>query len=227
VVVVKYSEIDSKLRKVYSRIRTLDDYHWDLAGDRIIGRHKKSNLKLRIRVANSRKEAEKLSELKEGEGVDIVVVPDKRTFYIHNGTFIMTSKFLKGTLVDINDHIIWRGFKVVEGDGTLIQEDFYEYLGGRFIDHLKNNMTIGQDFVFWQFYKCEACGKYVDIDSVRSHLRDHGTKIEDMDEMMYEVFEINLIEGKIYDKYGREVSEEKLSEEAKEFIRETIENFKS
>ncbi|ADT83469.1 hypothetical protein [Thermococcus barophilus] len=224
---MKYSELDSRLRKVYSRIRTLDDYHWDLSGDKIIGRHKKSDLKIRIRVANSREEAEKLSEVKEGEGLDIVVVPNKGTFYIHNGTFIMTSKFLRGTLVDINDHIVWRGFKVVEQDGKLMQEDFYEYLGGRFIEHLKNNMTIGQDFVFWQFYKCEKCGKYVDIDSVRSHLKEHGIKIEDKDEMMYEVFEISIIDGKVYDKFGKEVKEDKLSEEAKDFIKETLESFKS
>ncbi|WP_461865140.1 TBP-interacting protein [Thermococcus sp.] len=223
---MKYEELGDRIRKVYARVRTLDDYHWELYGDKILGIHKRSNIPVRIRVAGDKSVAEKLSETKEGAGIDLIVVPDKNVFYIHNGAFILTFKYVRATLTDINDHIVWSGFKTVENDGKLIQEDFYEYLGGMLIEHLKKNMIPGQDYIFWQFYRCEECGKYVDIDSVASHLKWHGLKVYEKHEEKYEVFEISFRDGKVRDKFGKEVPMEQFSDEAKDFIRETLDNFR-
>jgi len=223
---MKYEELGDRIRKVYARVRTLDDYHWELYEDKILGIHKRSNMVVRIRIAGDKGEAEKLSEVKEGQGIDLIVVPDKNVFYIHNGAFILTFKYVRATLTDINDHIIWSGFKTIEEDGKLLQEDFYEYLGGMLIEHLKANMMPGQDYVFWQFYRCEECGKYVDIDSVAAHLKWHGIRIHEKSEERYEVFEINFRDGKVRDKFGKEVPMEQFSDEARDFIRETFDNFR-
>ncbi|NJE42423.1 TBP-interacting protein [Thermococcus sp. GR6] len=218
---MNYEELSPRIKKVYAQVRYLDDYHWKIEGDRIIGIHKKSNVRITIDVADNKEHAEKLSE-KKADGIRIIAIPDKNVFYIHNGAFILTYRYLKATLADINDHIVWSGFKVVEGEGGLIQEDFYEYLGGVLVQHIKNNMLTGQDYVFWQFYKCEQCGKYVDVESLESHLKGHGIKHHEKGEEKYEVFEINFREGKVYDKYGKEVPMEKFSEEARDFLNEIM-----
>lgn len=217
---MNYDGLKPEVKNAYARVRSLDDYRWDLLGEELLGIHKKSELPVRIKFAATREEAEKLSESKEGYGVNIIVVPKRGVFYIQNGAFILSVNYLRSTLVDINDHIVWHGFKVVEDDGRLIQEDYYEYLGGLMIEHLRNNMTSGQDYVFWQFYKCEKCGKYVDIDSVPDHMEEHGVNIADRNEELYEVFELNFIKGKVFNKFGKEVKESELSEEAKAFIKE-------
>jgi len=222
---MKYDELNERVKKAYAKVRNLDDYYWNLEDGRIIGIHKKSELNVRIKFAANREEAEKISKNKEGEGIDIIVVPEKNTFYLYNGAFILSSKFLRSTLIDINDHIIWHGFKVIEDKGKLIQEDFYEYLGGLLINHLRNSMLNGQDYLLWQFYKCEECGKYVDIDSVARHMkREHGIDVANRSEVIYEVFELNFVKGKIFNKFGKEVKEEQFSREAKEFIKEMFKN---
>jgi len=215
-----YEQLSQELKNAYVNIRSLDDYRWDLFGDKIIGVHKKSELPIRIRFASGREEAEKLSENKEGFGIDVIVVPNRRTFYIDNGAFILSVNYLRSLLVDINDHIVWHGFKVIEKDGGLVQEDFYEYLGGLMVSHIKNNMISGQDYLLWQFYKCEHCGKYVDIDSVAKHMEGHGVSLADKAEEKYEVFELNFIKGKVFNKFGKEVKESEFSSEAKSFLKD-------
>ena len=219
---MEYSELSPRIKRVYAQVRYLDDYHWEISEDRIIGTHKKSNVKVIIDVADDREHAQKLAEEGKPEGIRIIAVPDKSVFFVHNGAFILTYRYIKATLADINDHIVWNGFKVVEEDGKLIQEDFYEYLGGALINHIKNNMLAGQDYAFWQFYKCEVCGKYVDVESLERHLKGHGVKHHEKSEERYEIFEINLHDGKVYDKYGNEVRKEDLSEEARDFLSEIL-----
>ncbi|ASJ10911.1 TBP-interacting protein [Thermococcus sp. P6] len=214
-----YNGLSPRIKKVYSQVRYLDDYHWEITGDEIVGVHKKSNVKITIEVAGNREEAEKMAE-KRGEGIRIIAVPDRNVFFVHNGVFILTYRYLKATLSDINDHIVWNGFRVVEKDGKLVQEDFYEYLGGALINHIKDNMLAGQDYVFWQFQRCEVCGKYVDVENLENHLKWHGIKQHERSEELYEVFEINFREGKVYNKYGEEVPSGEFSEEAKEFLDE-------
>ena len=215
-----YGELSPRIKKVYAQVRYLDDYHWEINGGKIIGLHKKSNVRVTIEVADNREHAEKMAENGSGEGIRIIAIPDKSVFFVHNGVFILTYRYLKATLADINDHIVWSGFKVVEDGDNLIQEDFYEYLGGAFINHIKNNMLAGQDYIFWQFYKCEECGKYVDVESLERHLKGHGIKHHEKSEERYEVFEINFRDEKVYDKYGNEVPREKFSEEARDFLEE-------
>ncbi len=217
-----YGELSPRIKKVYAQVRYLDDYHWEINGESIIGVHKKSNVRVTIEVADNREHAEKMAE-NGAKGIRIIAIPDKSVFFVHNGVFILTYRYLKATLADINDHIVWSGFKVVEDDGGLIQEDFYEYLGGALINHIKNNMLAGQDYVFWQFYKCRECGKYVDVESLERHLKGHGIKHHEQSEERYEVFEINFRDGKIYDKYGKEVPPKEFSEEAKDFLDEIME----
>lgn len=212
-----YEELSPRIKKVYAQVRYLDDYYWEINDDRIIGIHKKSSVKITIDVADNKEHAEKLSE-EDADGIRIIAIPDKSVFYIHNEAFILTYRYLKATLADINDHIVWSGFKVVEEDGRLVQEDFYEYLGGVLVQHIKNNMLAGQDYVFWQFYRCKDCGKYVDIESVERHLKWHGIKHHEKSEERYEVFEINFRDGKVYDKHGKEVPREQFSEEANDFL---------
>ncbi|MDI3474425.1 MAG: hypothetical protein PWQ95_153 [Thermococcaceae archaeon] len=219
---MQYSELPPRMKKVYSQVRYLDDYHWEIQGERILGVHKKSNIKVVIDVANDREHAEKLAEEKSGDGIRIIAIPDKGVFFIKNGAFILTYRYLKATLVDVNDHIVWSGFKVIPSEEGLVQEDFYEYLGAALINHIKENMLAGQDYVFWQFYKCEKCGKYVDIENLESHLAEHGIKQHERGEERYEVFEINFRDGKVYDKYGEKVEEKSFSDEAKEFIKEVL-----
>ena len=219
---MQYSELSPRIKKVYSQVRYMDEYHWEINGERIIGIHKKSNLKIIIDVADDREHAQKLAESEEKGGIRIIAIPDKNVFFIHNGAFILTYRYAKATLADINDHIVWSGFKVVEQDGGLIQEDFYEYLGGSLVNHLKNNMLLGQDYIFWQFYKCEKCGKYVDVESMERHLKGHGIKHHENSEERYEVFEINFRDGEVYDKYGNKVDKGSFSEEAQEFLKEVL-----
>ncbi|WP_297535883.1 TBP-interacting protein [Thermococcus sp.] len=216
-----YSELSPGVKKVYLQVRYLDDYHWEIADSSIRGVHKKSNVEVLIDVAKDRKEADALSE-KDVDGIHIVAIPEKGVFYIKNGTFVLTYRYLKATLADINDHIVWAGFKVTENDGRLVQEDIYEYLGGALVNHIKNNVLAGQDYIFWQFYKCEECGKYVDIENLENHLRGHGIKLHEKSEERYEIFEINFRDGKVYDKFGKEVKLDLFSDEAKEFIREVL-----
>ena len=215
-----YGELSPKIKRVYAQVRYLDDYHWEIWDDRITGTHKKSNVKVIIDVANDKEHAQELAEKEKADGIRIIAIPDKSVFFIHNGAFILTYRYIKATLADINDHIVWSGFRVIEEDGRLIQEDFYEYLGGALIDHIKSNMLAGQDYAFWQFYRCEICGKYVDVESLERHLRGHGIKHHEKSEERYEVFEINFHDGKLHDKYGKEVKREELSEEAKDFLEE-------
>jgi hypothetical protein len=221
-----YSELSPRIKKVYAQVRYLDDYHWEIRGDSIVGIHKKSNVHVVIDVAEDREHAEKLAETKSADGIRIIAIPDKSVFFIHNGAFILTYRYVKATLADINDHIVWSGFKVVEEDGKLVQEDFYEYLGGALINHIKGNMLAGQDYVFWQFYKCEECGKYVDVESLERHLKGHGIKHHEKSEERYEVFEINFRDGKVYDKYGKEIPRKDLSEEALDFLEEITSGMK-
>lgn len=216
-----YSELSPGVKKVYLQVRYLDDYHWEIADSSIRGVHKKSNVEVLIDVAKDRKEADALSE-KDVDGIHIVAIPEKGVFYIKNGTFVLTYRYLKATLADINDHIVWAGFKVTENDGRLVQEDIYEYLGGALVNHIKNNVLAGQDYIFWQFYKCEECGKYVDIENLENHLRGHGIKLHEKSEERYEIFEINFRDGKVYNKFGKEVKLDLFSDEAKEFIREVL-----
>ncbi|NJE60809.1 TBP-interacting protein [Thermococcus sp. 21S7] len=217
-----YGELSPRIKKVYAQVRYLDDYHWEINDGKITGLHKKSNVRVTIEVADNREHAEKMAENGSGGGIRIIAIPDKSVFFIHNGVFVLTYRYLKATLADINDHIVWSGFKVVEDGGNLIQEDFYEYLGGAFINHIKNNMLAGQDYIFWQFYKCEECGKYVDVESLERHLKGHGIKHHEKSEERYEVFEINFRDGKIYDKYGKEVPMADFSEEARDFLSEIM-----
>jgi len=216
-----YSKLSPGVKKVYSQVRYIDDYHWEIVDSSIRGVHKKSNVEVLIDVAKDRKEADALSE-KDVNGIHIVAIPEKGVFYIKNGTFVLTYRYLKATLADINDHIVWAGFKVTENDGKLVQEDVYEYLGGALVNHIKNNVLAGQDYIFWQFYKCEECGKYVDIENLENHLRGHGIKLHEKSEERYEIFEINFRDGKVYDKFGKEVKLDLFSDEAKEFIREVL-----
>jgi len=219
---MKYSELNADVKRVYAKIRALDDYHWHIYEDTIIGHHRKSELPIRISVVGNKGEAEKLSEQKNGPGIDIAVLPNNNTFYIKNGVFILSERFLKATLMDINDHIVWSGFRVIERDGRLMQEDTYEYLGGPLIRHLKSNMMNGQDYVFWQFYKCEECEKYVDIESVPEHLAKHGISVAKKDSEEYEIFELNFLEGKIFNKFGEEVPQNKFATEARAFLKEML-----
>ncbi|WP_297461721.1 TBP-interacting protein [Thermococcus sp.] len=223
---MEYSELSPRIKRVYSQVRYLDDYRWEIPGNRIIGTHKRSNVKVIIDVADDRESAERIADAGKSEGIRIIAVPDRNVFFVHNGAFILTYRYIKATLADINDHIVWSGFRVVEDDGKLLQEDFYEYLGGALINHIKNNMLAGQDYIFWQFYKCEECGKYVDVESVERHLRGHGIKHYEKSEERYEIFEINFRDGKIYDKYGKEVPMEMFSEEARDFLEEVTSGIK-
>ncbi|WP_297072501.1 TBP-interacting protein [Thermococcus sp.] len=216
-----YSELSPGVKKVYTQVRYLDDYHWEIEGNTIIGTHKKSNVKVVIDVAKNRDEADSLAG-KDVNGIHIVAIPDKGVFYVKNGSFVLTYRYLKATLADINDHIVWAGFKVAESDGKLVQEDIYEYLGGALINHIKANLLAGQDYIFWQFYRCEECGKYVDIENLENHLKGHGIKLHEKSEEHYEVFELNFRDGKVYDKFGKEVKLDKFSEEAREFLAEVF-----
>jgi len=217
-----YSELSPGVKKVYAQVRHLDDYHWEIEGSTIIGTHKKSNFRVFIDVAKNKDEADSLAG-KDVRGIHIVAIPDKGVFYVKNGSFVLTYRYLKATLADINDHIVWAGFKVVEDNGRLIQEDIYEYLGGRLVEHIKENAVIGQDYVFWQFYRCEHCGRLVNIESVEDHLSGHGEKLFERWEEHYEVFEINLKTEDVMTKFGERVDKRKLSREALELIRQLIE----
>jgi len=217
-----YSELSPRIKKVYAQVRYLDDYHWELKNGRIEGVHKKSNVDVVIDIADNREHAEKLADGGNGGGIWIIAVPDKNVFFIRNGAFILTYRYIKATLADINDHIVWNGFKVVSKGDEILQEDFYEYLGGLLVEHIKNNMLAGQDYVFWQFYKCEKCGKYVDVEGLERHLKDHGIKHHEKSEEHYEIFEINFRDGKVYNKYGEEVKKGEFSEEARDFLSEIL-----
>jgi len=219
---MKYSELNGDVKRVYAKIRMVDDYHWDIYEDKIIGYHRKSELPIRISVVGNKEEAEKLSEQKDGPGIDIVVLPNNNTFCIKNGVFVLSERFLKATLMDINEHIVWSGFRVIERDGKLMQEDAYEYLGGLLIRHLKSNMMNGQDYVFWQFYKCEECGKFVDIEGIPEHMKKHGINTVEKDNENYEVFELNFIEGKVFNKFGEEIPQSQFVPETQVFVKEMI-----
>lgn len=216
-----YSELSPGTKKVYTQVRYLDDYHWEIGERTIKGIHKKSNVHVVIDVAKNREEADSLAG-KKADGIHIVAIPDSGVFYIKNGSFVLTYRYLKATLADISDHIVWSGFKVVERNGKLLQEDVYEYLGAALVNHLKNNYLAGQDYIFWQFYKCEVCGKYVDIENLDAHLKEHGIKLQEKSEEQYEIFEINFREGKVLNKFGEEVPMENFSREAREFITEVL-----
>ncbi|WP_297506896.1 TBP-interacting protein [Thermococcus sp.] len=216
-----YGELSPGIKKVYSQVRYLDEYHWEIDGSSITGVHKRSNVEVVIDVAKNREEADSLAG-RDVEGIHLVAIPDRGVFYIKDGTFVLTYRYLKATLADINDHIVWAGFKVVEKDGRLIQEDVYEYLGASLVNHIKSNSLAGQDYIFWQFYKCEVCGKYVDIESLEDHLKEHGIKLHEKSEERYEIFEINFKDGKVYDKFGNPVSLDQFSGEAREFINHVL-----
>ncbi len=218
-----YGSLSPRIKRVYTQVRYLDDYHWNINGESIEGIHKKSGVRVLLLAADNKEDALNTAEKLNEKGIVIIAVPEKGVFTVHNGAFIMTYKYARATLSDINDHIVWSGFKVVENGGTLKQEDLYEYLGGRLIAHIKENAVIGQDYVFWQFYKCEECGKYVDIDSLEPHLKSHGIKLHEKSEEHYEVFELNFRDGKVYDKFGNEVPLTEFSEEAKDFLKESME----
>ncbi|ASJ00602.1 TBP-interacting protein [Thermococcus gorgonarius] len=217
-----YGSLSPRTKRVYAQVRYLDDYHWNIEGETIHGTHKKSGIKVTVMTADNKEQAIKIAEELEPEGIVIIAVPEKGVFSVHNGVFIMTYKYARATLSDINDHIVWKGFKVEEDNGRLTQRDFYEYLGGRLIDHIKQNAVIGQDYVFWQFYKCEECGKYVDIDNLEFHLKGHGIKLHEKNEEVYEILELNFGDGKVYDKFGKEVPISAFSEETREFLEETL-----
>jgi len=216
-----YRELSPGIKKVYSQVRYLDEYHWEIEGSTIVGIHKRSNVKVVIDVARNREEADSLSG-RDVSGIHLVAIPDRGVFYIKDGTFVLTYRYLKATLADINDHIVWAGFKVVDRDGRLVQEDVYEYLGAALVNHIKSSSLAGNDYIFWQFYRCEVCGKYVDIENLENHLGGHGIKLHEKSEERYEVFEINFRDGKVYDKFGNEVSLDRFSSEAKEFIRDVL-----
>ncbi len=218
-----YGSLSPRMKRVYTQVRYLDDYHWNIRDDAIEGIHKKSGIRVLILAADNREHALKIADGLNERGIVIIAVPEKGVFTVHNGAFVMTYKYARATLSDIHDHIVWSGFKVVENGNSLKQEDVYEYLGGRLIEHIKENAVIGQDYVFWQFYRCEKCGKYVDIDNLESHLRGHGIKLHEKSEERYEIFEINFRDGKVYDKFGEEVPLSKFSDEAKDFLRESME----
>ncbi|ACS33142.1 TBP-interacting protein (tip) [Thermococcus gammatolerans] len=218
-----YGSLSPRMKRVYTQVRYLDDYHWNIRDDAIEGIHKKSGIRVLILAADNREHALKIADGLNERGIVIIAVPEKGVFAVHNGAFVMTYKYARATLSDIHDHIVWSGFKVVENGNSLKQEDVYEYLGGRLIEHIKENAVIGQDYVFWQFYRCEKCGKYVDIDNLESHLRGHGIKLHEKSEERYEIFEINFRDGKVYDKFGEEVPLSKFSDEAKDFLRESME----
>ncbi|AEO14052.1 hypothetical protein [Thermococcus sp. AM4] len=218
-----YGSLSPRMKRVYTQVRYLDDYHWNISGEAIEGIHKKSGIRVLILAADNREHALKMADEINEKGIVIIAVPEKGVFTVHNGAFIMTYKYARATLSDIHDHIVWSGFKVVENGNLLEQEDIYEYLGGRLIDHIKENAVIGQDYVFWQFYLCEECGKYVDIDSLEAHLKGHGIKLHEKSEERYEIFEINFRDGKVYDKFGEEVPLSKFSDEARDFLRESME----
>ncbi|ASJ03365.1 TBP-interacting protein [Thermococcus profundus] len=217
-----YENLSPRMKRVYTQVRYLDDYHWSIRNDVIGGIHKKSGIRVKILAADNREHALKIADELNEEGIVIIAVPDKGVFTVHNGAFVMTYKYARATLSDVHDHIVWSGFEVTEKDGQLSQEDFYEYLGGRLIAHIKENAVIGQDYVFWQFYKCEKCGKYVDIDSLEAHLKGHGIKLHEKNGERYEVFEINFRDGKVYDKFGEEVPFGEFSEETRDFLKESM-----
>ncbi len=224
-----YHELDRRLKLVYSKVRYLDDYSWEIHDGDIEGVHKKSRIRVRITTADDEKEAERMAmnmsrSTRKEYPLEIIAVGERGVFSIKHGSFIMTYRYINATLSDINDHIVWKGFKVREDGNRLIQEDVYKYLGGRLIDHIRNSEVAGQDYVFWQFYRCGHCGKYVDLDDVEIHLKGHGVRSYDNSEEDYEIFEINFKDGKVYDEFGKEVSMEKFSEEAREFIRESLEH---
>ncbi len=222
---MKYEELDKRLKIVYSRIRYLDDYHWELDGDSIKGIHKKSGMKILITTASDEKEAEeKAKGMANSDAIRMIAIGDRGVFGIKHGSFVMTYRYVSSTLSDINDHIVWKGFELREEGGKLVQEDMYEYLGERLIEHIKNGEIAGQDYIFWQFYRCEHCGKYVDLDDVETHLRGHGIKSYEKSREEYEILEINFKDRKIYNRFGNEVKKEELSEEAKEFIEESMEH---
>jgi hypothetical protein len=219
---MEYDSLSPRTKRVYSQVRYLDDYHWSINGDIIEGVHKKSGIRVRILTADNKEHALKMANEIKPDGITIIAVPDKGVFTIHNGVFVMTYRYARATISDINDHIVWSGFKVGEVDGKLTQKDFYEYLGGRLIEHIKENAVIGQDYVFWQFYKCEHCGKYVDIDNLERHLKEHGIKLHEKNEERYDVLELSFRDGKVYDKFGNEVPFSKFSRETQEFLSETL-----
>jgi len=222
---MRYTDVEKRLKIVYSRVRYLDDYSWEIREDEIRGVHKKSGIEITITTAKDENEAEEKAEsMLNRESIRIIAVGDRGIFGIKHGSFVMTYRYVSSTLSDINDHIVWKGFRVQEEDGRLVQEDFYEYLGDRLIDHIKKGEIAGQDYVFWQFYKCGHCGKYVDLDDVESHLKEHGIKSYDNSSEEYEIFEINFKDRKIYNRFGDEVNESELSEEALEFIKESFEH---
>lgn len=217
-----YENLSPRMKRVYSQVRYLDDYHWSIRENVIEGIHKKSGIRVSIFAADNREHALRMADEIKEDGIVIIAVPDKGVFTVHNGAFVMTYKYARATLSDIHDHIVWSGFKVKDDGDGFVQEDFYEYLGGRLIAHIKENAVIGQDYVFWQFYKCEVCGKYVDIDSLEGHLKGHGVKIHEKSEERYEVFELNFRDGKVYDKFGEEVKLSSFSEEARDFLKESM-----
>ena len=222
VVIVDYGSLSPRIKRVYTQVRYLDDYHWNISPNSIEGIHKKSGVRVLLLAADNREHALEMADELNEKGIVIIAVPEKGVFTLHNGVFIMTYKYARATLSDIHDHIVWSGFKVVEGNEQLKQEDIYEYLGGRLITHIKENAVIGQDYIFWQFYRCERCGKYVDIDSIETHLRAHGIKLHEKSEEYYEIFELNFRDGKVYDKFGEEVPLSAFSEEARAFLKESM-----
>lgn len=217
-----YGSLSPRMKRVYTQVRYLDDYHWNINSDSIEGIHKKSGIRVLILAADNGEHALKMADELDEKEIVIIAVPEKGVFTVHNGAFIMTYKYARATLSDVHDHIVWCGFRVIEGNRQLEQEDIYEYLGGRLIAHIKENAVIGQDYIFWQFYRCEKCGKYVDIDSLEAHLKAHGIKLHEKSEERYEVFELNFRDGKVYDKFGGAVSLSAFSEEARDFLKESM-----
>lgn len=221
---MKFEELNEKIKNVYGKVRTIDDFHWHISDNLIHGIHKKSGLRLEIRIAESKEAADKIAQKKEPGNLMVIVVPGKETFYVNNGAFVLALKFLRSTIQDISDHIVWAGFKVVERDGALEQEDIYEYLGGRLIEHIKSGMVNGKDYIFWQFYKCEHCGKYVDIENLVRHMKTHGEDVKEWSEEKYEVLELSFEDKKVYNKFGKEVPLEEFVEETQDFIKEVFES---
>jgi hypothetical protein len=83
-------------------------------------------------------------------------------------------------------------------------------------------MMNGQDYVFWQFYKCEKCGKYVDIENVPDHLAKHGINVAEKDSEKYEIFELNFLEAKVFNKFGEEVPQSQFVPESQAFLKEML-----
>lgn len=216
-----YVELSLGIKKVYMQVCYFDDYYWEIEGSMIIGIYKKSNVKVVIDVVKNREEVD-LFVGKDVNGIYIVVILDNGVFYIKNGSFVFIYCYFKVIFVDINDYIVWSGFKVVEDNGKFVQEDVYEYFGVVFVNYIKNNVFVGQDYIFWQFYKCEECGKYVDIENFEVYFREYGIKFYEKSEEYYEVFELNFREGKVFDKFGGEVFMDKFSSEVREFIKEVF-----